>query len=109
MLYESLKSSNGDEDVVQSNTAENLLNYKRLIFLAVATSIDALAAGISIIALNYNIIFTSIIIGIVAFLFSFVGALLGDKIGILFKKRAEMVGRNNFNWNRIKNINRIHS
>jgi manganese efflux pump family protein len=63
-----------------------------LIVLAIATSIDALAVGLSIGVLNKPILFPSIIIGIVCALFSIVGVAIGNRVGPLFGKRAEAIG-----------------
>lgn len=71
MLYEAIKNKENDE--IEANTAKNLLTVKRLILLAIATSIDALAVGVSLVSLDYNILLSSIIIGLVAFIFSFLG------------------------------------
>jgi len=90
MLYEAIR--NNKEENVEANTAKNLLTAKRLILLAIATSIDALAVGVSLVSLDCNIKLATIIIGIIAFIFSFSGGILGEKIGKLFKQRAEIVG-----------------
>jgi len=63
-----------------------------LIFLAVATSIDALAVGISIGVLAGPIILPSLIIGVVCGLFSIIGLAIGNRIGPLFGKWAETLG-----------------
>lgn len=54
------------------------LRRKRILFtLAVATSIDALAVGISFSFLNYNLLYTAVVIGVVSFLCSSLGVYLG--------------------------------
>jgi len=63
-----------------------------LILLSVATSIDALAVGISLGVLRRPILIPSIIIGIVCALFSAAGVGLGRRVGPLFGKRAEAIG-----------------
>lgn len=68
------------------------LSNKELITLAIATSIDALAIGISFAFLNVNIISSSLIIGVVTFIVCFIGVIAGKKIGNLFKDYAELVG-----------------
>lgn len=60
--------------------------------LAVATSIDALAVGISLACIKVNVLFPAAVIGAVTFLFSFFGALFGAKIGAKIGKRAELAG-----------------
>lgn len=61
--------------------------------LAVATSIDALAVGVSMAFLQHvNILWAALVIGGVAFAFSLAGGLLGRRLGCLFQKRAELAG-----------------
>jgi len=75
-------------------TCENveILTTKYIITLSIATSIDALAAGISFAILNINIFITSIFIAIITFILSFLGAKFGQKLGCNFQKGAEVVG-----------------
>ena len=87
MIIETFKN---DEDNVYDN--KNILSIKNLTVLAIATSIDALAVGVSFSLINVNIFKSSLIIGIVAFIFSFLGILIGKKIGGLFSKNAERIG-----------------
>ncbi len=63
-----------------------------LVLLAFATSIDALAVGLSIGVLNRPILFPSIIIGITCALFSAVGIFIGKKVGSWLGKKAEAIG-----------------
>ncbi|RKX71695.1 manganese efflux pump MntP [candidate division WOR-3 bacterium] len=63
-----------------------------LLMLSLATSIDALAVGISFAFLGVSIITPVIIIGIVAFVLSFLGSYIGNRIGHLFETRIEIVG-----------------
>jgi putative Mn2+ efflux pump MntP len=65
---------------------------KTLIILAVATSIDALAVGLSMAMLKVDIILPSVIIGIVAALLSTIGLFIGNKLGEKFGKRMEIIG-----------------
>jgi len=65
---------------------------KLLITLAIATSIDALAVGLSMAMLRVRVIFPAIVIGIVAMLFSVVGLFIGNKLGKKFGKRMEVIG-----------------
>ena len=59
-----------------------------------ATSIDALAVGVSMafMVTDVNILFSACVIGVVAFVLSVVGGLAGRRLGCLFQKRAELVG-----------------
>ncbi|WP_152802792.1 manganese efflux pump MntP family protein [Alkalibaculum sporogenes] len=68
------------------------LTTKHIITLAIATSIDALAAGISFAILHINILITSLIIALITFVVSFLGAKFGQKLGCSFQKGAEVLG-----------------
>ncbi|MDO9558427.1 MAG: manganese efflux pump MntP family protein [Syntrophales bacterium] len=63
-----------------------------LLVLSVATSIDALAVGLSLAFLKAPIVHASIVIGIVCFLMTAAGMVFGRKLGELFGKKAELVG-----------------
>jgi putative Mn2+ efflux pump MntP len=63
-----------------------------LVILSVATSIDALAVGLSFAFLNVNIALASVTIGIVAFMVTSVGFLIGKRVGALVGKWAEIIG-----------------
>lgn len=68
------------------------ISYKNIILLAVATSIDALAVGVSFAFLNVNIYYAITIIGITTFLLSFICVFAGKKLGSIFQKYAERLG-----------------
>ncbi len=85
MFFDAMK---GDEE----EASENPLSFKTLIILAIATSIDALAVGVSIVTMTESILFAASVVGIVAFLFSFAGVYIGNKCGDLFGNRAEIIG-----------------
>ena len=71
----------------------DLLDMNNLFFLAVATSIDALAIGVTFAFLpQVNILFSIIVIGIITFIFSFVGVFLGFRFSSKLGKSAEIVG-----------------
>ena len=63
-----------------------------LIMLSVATSIDALAVGLSLAMLHVNVVLPSIVIGVVATGLSMVGLLLGHRLGTAFGKRTKVLG-----------------
>lgn len=65
---------------------------KVMIVFAIATSIDALAAGLSLAAVDANVWIAISFIGVVTFLFSFVGSAVGAKIGEKFSTKAEIAG-----------------
>ena len=74
------------------NATTTYLNNKELIVLSIATSIDALAIGVTFAFLNIDIVPICISIGIITFLVCFIGVLIGKKIGSLFKNYAQIVG-----------------
>ena len=63
-----------------------------LMLLSIATSIDALAVGLSISMLNMAILNASITIGIVAAMMTAIGMFFGRGLGVRFGKRMELLG-----------------
>lgn len=88
MIYDAFKSG-GDEEC--GNSFERL-NMKELVLLAFATSIDALAVGISFAFLNVRILPAVLTIGAVTFGLSIAGVLLGHRFGAKYHKYATLVG-----------------
>lgn len=84
MIHEAL--DNDEEE------ADASLNVKTMFLLAVATSIDALAIGITFAFLKVNIIPAVCFIGIVTFIISFAGVKIGNVFGVRYKNKAEIVG-----------------
>ena len=68
------------------------LDAKRLVVLAVATSIDALAAGVSFAFMDIALLPASIIIGAITFIVCLTGGLFGSRISWLTGKKAELFG-----------------
>lgn len=68
------------------------LNYKELLLLGIATSIDAFAIGITISCMDQSIWLPSFIIGLVTFLMSFLGSILGKKLGSFVERHAGIFG-----------------
>ena len=83
MIYDAVK---GEEEGV------SLIGFKVLTLLAIATSIDALAVGISYGLIGEAILLPSIIIGVVAFAFSFAGVLAGHKLSDVLGSKMEIFG-----------------
>ncbi len=78
-----------------ANNSENCndnVDFKTMSILAIATSIDALAIGITFAFLQANIWISAIIIGIVTFAISIIGVKIGNKFGDRYERRAEIVG-----------------
>ena len=63
-----------------------------LVVLSIATSIDALAVGLSLAALQVAILSTAVVIGFVAFLMTIIGVKIGPLFGQMVGKRAELLG-----------------
>ena len=75
--------------------AENLndkFDFRTMLPLAIATSIDALAVGVSFAVLKVNIYSAITLIGITTFLFSFAGLIIGRIFGTRFKSKSELAG-----------------
>lgn len=84
MVHEAL--DNDEEE------ADASLDVKTMFLLAVATSIDALAIGITFAFLKVSIIPAVCFIGIVTFIISFGGVKIGNVFGARYKNKAEIVG-----------------
>ena len=89
MIVETL--SEKEEDVVVEKM-DPPLYMKEMLMLAIATSVDALAVGISLAALDRPIVESATIIGVVTFIISIVGVYIGNFFGNRYKKRAELAG-----------------
>ena len=76
-----------DEDEVDDS-----FGFKAMLPMAVATSIDALAVGITFAFLNVNIISAAILIGITTFVLSAAGVVVGNVFGMKYKSKAEFLG-----------------
>lgn len=85
MIYEAYKIEEIEED-------KNPLNVYILFIMSIATSIDALAVGLSFAVLKVTVIYPAIVIGIVTFLMSLIGVYIGKKFGHLFEKKVEIIG-----------------
>ena len=77
---------------ISATTNESDVSNKEIIMLAIATSIDALAVGISFAFLNVNIVPAASLICIITFLVCLIGVFVGNKVGDIFHGYAELVG-----------------
>ena len=91
-FFDDRKEGKESELEFSATADENDLSNKEIIMLAVATSIDALAVGISFAFLNVSIIPAASIICIITFLVCVVGVFVGNKVGDIFNGYAELVG-----------------
>ncbi len=86
MMYDSF------HDNSNKNTLLNFNSVAVLLLLSIATSIDAFIAGIGLSFLDCNMRLIILNIGVITFLFSFAGVLIGKSVGYLVKKYAEKIG-----------------
>ncbi|SHK07667.1 Putative Mn2+ efflux pump MntP [Anaerocolumna jejuensis DSM 15929] len=91
MIKGAIKEEKEDE-CVSCKEVDNSLNVKEMLVLSVATSIDALAVGITFAFLKVNILMATSFIGVVTFLISAAGVMIGNIFGGKLKSKAEMAG-----------------
>lgn len=87
MIIESFGLSDKDREC-----RPDLTRGARLVVLAVATSIDALAVGLSLGVIKTSILAPAVVIGLTSFAMTVVGAKLGPVVGRVAGRRAELVG-----------------
>ena len=86
-----LREAFGKDDEEEECSA--CFGFKTMLLMAIATSIDALAIGVSFALLpDVNIWFAIASIGVITFLFSGIGVKIGNVFGVKYKKRAEIAG-----------------
>lgn len=85
MICESFKIESAEKNIDPSSILV-------LLVLSVATSIDALAVGITLPLLQISIALAVVIIGLVTFVLSYLGAFIGQKVGHFFEGKIEAVG-----------------
>jgi len=86
MIWESVQSIKKEEAV------RNCLHFPTLLVLSIATSIDALAVGVSFAFLDMTIWLPILLIGIITFIICFFGVLLGNKVGQFFGNKLGIIG-----------------
>ncbi|WP_297712099.1 manganese efflux pump MntP family protein [Clostridium sp.] len=100
-FYENSKEASTEKEEAANEASTTLeeeeeskseLSNKELTTLAIATSIDALAIGVGFAFLSVNIVYSSLIIGVITFVVCFIGVIAGKKIGGIFKDYAELIG-----------------
>ncbi len=77
----------GDEE-----KTDDSVSIKSMLPLAIATSIDALAVGVTFAFLRVNIVYAVSFIGVITFLLSTVGVKVGNVFGARYKSKAEIAG-----------------
>jgi putative Mn2+ efflux pump MntP len=85
MIYAACKNSSG-EDV------KSPLSIDVLFLLSIATSIDALAIGVTLSFIDVAILFPVLVIGVVTFIMSFLGTYIGNMFGHIFERKLEIIG-----------------
>ncbi len=89
MLIEGLKELKQPPSAIKHTI---ILSNKQLIIQAIATSIDALAVGVSFAFISVNIVAASAFIGVITFLCCMIAASIGHKFGRLLKQKAVIFG-----------------
>lgn len=85
MIYEAIQQ---DEDEEKFNPLDNYT----LMGLAIATSLDALAAGLGLSLLKSSILFSASVVGLITFWLCFIAVFIGHKFGNLFGDKMEIIG-----------------
>lgn len=83
------------KDAFSPENSENCnedVGFKTMIVLAIATSIDALAVGITFAFLNVNLILAIALIGSITFFLSVIGTKVGNVFGDRYENKAELFG-----------------
>lgn len=80
--------------ILENNSEEmdDEISFKTMILLAIATSIDALAIGVSFAFLNVNIFSSVLLIGVITFFISIIGVLIGNMFGNKLQNKASIFG-----------------
>ncbi|MFT4654520.1 MAG: putative Mn2+ efflux pump MntP [Patiriisocius sp.] len=76
----------------EENPQPHTYSHYALLLLAIATSIDAFAAGFSLTLMSINGIYACILIGLITFIFSYVGIRIGRRVSYLLGNKAEILG-----------------
>ena len=89
MLFDAFR---GDDEGEAGEPKDTRLDLKELLMLAIATSIDALAVGITFAFLGVNIVVAIAVIGVTTFALSVVGVAVGHAFGARYEKSATIAG-----------------
>jgi len=92
MLWEAWRGSHGEALPVEAQAARKKAGTLRLMLTAVATSIDAMAVGISLAVLDVSIVSACVVIGLVTTVIATIGVLAGRKAGETLGPMAEVLG-----------------
>ncbi len=78
-----------DDEIEKRN---DKIDFKTMVVLAIATSIDALAIGVTFAFFEINLLLSVLIIGIITFTLSIIGVKVGNRFGDIFQNKAEFLG-----------------
>lgn len=93
MIYSAVKGpAQGLEGESCPTDSRKMLSFKVVVVMGIATSLDALAAGISLAMTGVNIFYSAAIIAIITFVMSFFGVWIGKRWGCLLGNKAEIFG-----------------
>lgn len=88
MIYDAVCEMKNNEEAV----SHTKISGATIIVQSVATSIDALAVGISFALLDVNIVYSAVMIGIITFTMCILGGFIGNKVGGALKGKATVIG-----------------
>ena len=80
------------ESFCKDEKVDSSMDVKSMLLLAIATSIDALAVGVTFAFLQVQIVHAVSFIGVITFIFSAVGVKIGSVFGTKYKSKAELFG-----------------
>ena len=80
------------EEDAEGEAVDAPLDLRELLMLAIATSIDALAVGVTLAFLQVDIVFSVLFIGVTTFVLSFAGVAIGHEFGSRWEKPSAIVG-----------------
>ena len=83
-----IKESRDDELEKRNDNVD----FKTMVVLAIATSIDALAVGVTFAFFEVNLLLAITIIGVITVILSMIGVFIGNKFGDKFQNKAELTG-----------------
>ena len=86
MIWDAFHEGDGEDD------GEFKIDLRELVLLAIATSIDAFAAGVAFAMMDVDIVFSVAVIGCVTFVFSLVGVVIGHQFGNRWERPSTVVG-----------------
>lgn len=90
MIWDAFHEGEGGGE--SCDAGEPRLSIRELLVLAIATSIDALAIGITLAFLNVDIAAAAVLIAITTFALAFIGVVIGNRFGSKYQKRASIFG-----------------